>query len=305
MKDLFTIRHYVPERDVSALSRLLTDIESMDHAGEETSEEFLNSMTEWPNFDPDQNVWIAELNGQFVGYGQILPRIGSPSAIYVVVHPSQRRNGLGSRLLSLALTRAHKVQCKTILIDAAGHHKASNAFLLHHGFEVVGTSGAMVVPVAELPLVEFPSGYLIRYYEDLRNPALLTQALDRCYKSMVGHNQNVTSADRYLHYHGEEGIHLLFNEHETLIGISAGKPQGKTNERGISDLLDAPGIIKEYRHRGFQRHLTLAVMHWLRERGSRPITIEYWGDDDDTLQIYRDLGFELVNQQITYYKEIQ
>jgi mycothiol synthase len=300
----FLIRHYVSEKDVSALSYMLTEIESIDRDGEETSEEFLGSMVEWPNFEPDQNVWVAELNGKFVGFGQILPRLETDSSIYVVVHPEQRRKGLGSELLELVLSRAHETGSKKILVDANAHNTASNAFLKHYGFEVVGTSGLMVAPVVELPPVEIPAGYLIQYYPDLRNPVLLTQALDQCYKGMVGHNQNVTSADRYLHYHGEEGIHLLFDENETLIGICAGKPQGKTDERGISDLLDAPGLIKEYRHRGFQRFLTLAVMKWLREKGARPITLEYWGDDEEAIAIYRDLGFELINQRITYRKEL-
>jgi ribosomal protein S18 acetylase RimI-like enzyme len=297
MLDSFTIRHYLPEQDVLPLSQMLTEIESIDPAGEETSEEFLRSMVEWPNFDPGQNVWIAELNGDFAGFGQILPRPASYTAMYVVVHPSQRRKGLGTRLLSLALDRARETACKKILIYAAGHNVGSNAFLLHHGFEVIGTSGVMVAPVTELPPVEIPSGYLIRDYPGLRNPALLTQALDQCYKGMVGHNQNVTSADRYLHYHGEEGIHLL--------GVCAGKPQGKSDESGISDLLDAPGLIKEYRQRGFQHFLTLAVMHWLRGKDTRPITLEYWGDDEQTVALYRGLGFEPVNEQIAYQRELE
>jgi mycothiol synthase len=301
----FAIRHYVPEDDLSALSRMLTEIESTDRAGEETSEEYLGSMAEWPNFDPDQNVWIAELNGEFAGFGQILPQPASYTAMYVAVHPSQRRKGLGTRLLSLALDRARATACKKILIYAVGHHLGTHAFLLQHGFEVMGTSGVMAAPVAELPPVEIPSGYVIRYFPDLRDPALLAQALDQCYKGMVGHNQNVTSADRYLQYHGEEGIHLLFDEHDRLIGVCAGKPEGKTDERGISDLLDAPGLIKEYRQRGFQRFLTLVVMHWLREKGTRPMTLEYWGDDEQSIALYRGLGFELVNEQIAYQRELE
>ncbi len=46
-------------------------------------------------------------------------------------------------------------------------------------------------------------------------------------------------------------------------------------------------------------------MNWLREKGEHPITLEYWGDDEDAIEIYRGLGFELVNQQITYRKELQ
>jgi ribosomal protein S18 acetylase RimI-like enzyme len=69
--------------------------------------------------------------------------------------------------------------------------------------------------------------------------------------------------------------------------------------------LDAPGLVKEYRQRGFQRFLTLTVMHWLREKGTRPITLEYWGDDEQAIAIYRGLGFELVNEQVTYHKELE
>jgi mycothiol synthase len=301
----FLIRHYVPETDLSLLSLMLTGIESVDRDGEETSEKFLRSMLEWPNFDPDQNVWIAELDGAFVGYGQILPRSGNPSTIYVVVQPNQRRKELGTRLLMLALSRAKATKSSPILVYATGHNTASNAFLRRHGFEVAGTSGVMIAPVAELPMIEVPSGYSIRQFPELGNPAIVVQALDQCYKDMVGHRQNVTSADRYINHYGEDGIHLFFDSNNALIGICAAKSQGKTDERGISDLLDAPGLIKEFRHRGFQRFLALTALHWLRGKGTRPITLEYWGDDAKATAIYRELGFELVSEQIAYHKELE
>ena len=303
----FTIRHYNPETDLPSLSRMLTEIESIDRDGEETSEEFLRSMKEWPNFDPDQNVWIAELDGNFVGYGQVLPRIENASSMYVVVHPHQRRQGLGSQLLAQALSRLDANQHnKRILIYANGHNAASIAFLKQHGFEVAGTSGVMLAPVAELPHAEIPSGCVVRRYLELENPnpAILVQALDQCYKDQVGHHQNVTSADRYVEYYGEDGIHLLFDKQEKVIGICAAKPEGKNDVRGISDLLDAPGLLKEYRHRGYQRFLTLTVMNWLRENATRPITLEYWGDDEKAIAIYRGLGFELVSELLTYHKEL-
>lgn len=64
----FLIRHYDPNSGLSSLFLMLTEIEAIDRDGKETSEEFLRSMTEWPNFDPDENVWVAELDGKFIGY---------------------------------------------------------------------------------------------------------------------------------------------------------------------------------------------------------------------------------------------
>jgi mycothiol synthase len=305
MENVFTIRHYVPEQDLPALARMLTEIESIDRDGEDTSEEYLRSMSEWPNFDPTQNVWVAEVYGQLIGFGQVLPRADTVSSIYAVVHPSRRRKGLGSQLLERMLARAREAGSAAIIAYPNGKNAASGAFLKHHGFEVAGTSGAMVAPATELPDAQIPPGYSLRRYPELGNPQIVVQALNECYRDMIGHHQNVTSADRYMNYYGEDGIHLLFDQNETLIGICAAKPEGKTSENGVSDLLDAPGLIKAYRQQGYQRFLVLSVIHWLRGQGTRPITLEYWGDGEDAIEIYRDLGFEMAHQQIMYRKELE
>ena len=301
----FQIRHYNPESDLPTLSQMLTEIESIDRDGEETSEDFLRSMIKWQNFDPDQNVWIAELAGIFVGYGQILPKTDQHCSLYIVVLPSQRRKGLGGKLLALIFSRARETESKHSLVYVNGKNTASVAFMKRHDFEAAGTSGVMVAPVSSLPQAEIPMGYSIRRYPELGDAKIVVQALNDCYKDMVGHHQNVTSADRYMEYYGSEGIHLLFDPADKLIGICAGNPEGKTDEHGTLDVLDAPGITKENRDKGFQRFLTLTVMNWLRQKGARPIALEYWGDDEKTLAIYRTLGFELVNQQITYHKELE
>lgn len=301
-----TIRHYNPETDLSTLARLLAEIESIDRDGEETSEEFLQSMKDWPNFDPDKNVWVAELDGALVGYAQILPKSDKIGSIYAVVHPDQRRNGLGSRFMKLILARAQEEQSKKIILDINGHNTASVVFLERNGFEVTGTSGEMVAPVAGLLPVELPPGYSIQRFRDMENPdpAIVVRGLNQCYKDQVGHHQHVTSPERYINYYGDRGIHLLFDETGSLLGICAAKPEGRTNADMVSDLLDAPGVVKEFRQSGYQRCLALAVMRWLREQGTRPITLEYWGDDQKAVAIYRELGFELVNEHLTYQKEL-
>jgi ribosomal protein S18 acetylase RimI-like enzyme len=146
MENSLTVRHYVPEQDLSILSHMLTEIEAIDHDGEDTSEEYLRSMNKWTNFDPDRNIWVAELKGKFVGYGQAHPIDDNLCSIYVVVHPAHRRKGLGSHLLELVLTRARQAGSNQILVYANGHNTASNAFLKHHEFELAGTLGVMGTP---------------------------------------------------------------------------------------------------------------------------------------------------------------
>ena len=313
MENLFKIRHYVPETDLSHLSRMLTEIESMDHDGEDTSEEYLRASLAWPNYRPDQDVWVVEAHGKLVGYGVALEQPSQRCTLYVIVHPSQRRNSLGSQLLELALERARAMGSKTILIYANEQNNASNLFLEKHGFVPVGSSGSLKARTEiEFPPFEIPVGFILKRYSEVNEPRILLKALNDCYQGMWGHqhNDNPTEEElkspRFLNYYDANDILLLFDEKVSIFGICSLKSQGKKEGNGeISDLLDGPGIIPSHREEGFQRPLVLAGIQHLRQRGLRAITLEFWGDSEDALNIYRSLGFEMVNHYITYHRELE
>jgi mycothiol synthase len=313
MEDSFAIRHYSPEEDLSFLSRMLTEIESIDRDGEDTSEEYLRASLAWPNYHPDQGVWVAELDGKLVGYGVALEQPSQRCTIYVVIHPSQRRKGLGSQLLALTLSRARDVGAKNVLVYANEHNQASDLFLNHHNFQAVGSSGSLKLPAqAETPSAEFPTGFTLKRYSEVNDPLILRQALNQCYLGMWGHQHNDNPSEeerkspRFLNYYSPDDILLLFDEKNSIIGICSLKSQGKREGDGeLSDLLDGPGIIQESREQGYQRPLVLAGIDHLRKKGTRPITLEFWGDNENALNIYRSIGFEMVNRYIAYHKELQ
>lgn len=312
MENSFTIRHYVPEQDLSPLSKMLTEIESIDRDGEDASEEYLRASLAWPNYRPAEDVWVAESKGKLVGYGVALEQPSQNCTIYVVVHPSYRRKGLGSQLLALTLQRAAGVNSKNILVYANEHNDASNLFLSHHGFQPVGSSGSLKLNTSpEHAPVEFPEGFKLKRYSEVHDPLLLLEALYVCYLGMWGHqhSENQTEEERksprFLQYYAADDILLLFDENGSIFGICSIKPQGKREANGeLSDLLDAPGIIEKYREQGFQWLLVLAGIEHLRKKGTRPITLEFWGDDEHALNIYRSLGFEMVNHYVAYHKEL-
>lgn len=313
MEDTFTIRHYVPEKDLVPLSRMLTEIESVDQDGEDTSEEYLHASLAWPNYRPDQDVWVAELEGKLMGYGVALEQPSQSCTIYVVVHPSQRRKGLGSQLLALTLNRAHELKSRSILIYANEHNPGSNLFLTYHNFKQVGSSGTMKLETErENPPADFPEGFTLRRYSEVNDPLILLKALDECYLGMWGHqhSDNRTEEERrsprFLHYYDPEDILLLFDENNSISGVCSLKSQGKREATGeLSDLLDGPGIIQEYREQGYQREMVLAGIQHLRQKGMRPIILEFWGDEEIALDIYRSLGFKMVNRYVAYHKELE
>ena len=309
----FIIRHYLPETDLSPLSRMLTEIESIDRDEEDTSEEYLRASLEWPNYRPAQDVWVSEKDGILVGYAAALEQPSQRCTLYVVVHPSQRRKGLGSQLLELTLTRAREVGSKNILIYANEHNSASNLFLKHHGFVSVGSSGEMKTPASfEIPAIELPTGFTLKRYSELNDPLILLSALNNCYLDMWGHQyhdkptEEELKSPRFLHYYNADDILLLFDSKNVISGICSLKSQGKRDKNNNpTDLLDAPGVIKKYRAQGYQHQLVLAGIQHLRQKGMRSITLEFWGDDEKALNIYREIGFELVNQFFAYHKELE
>ncbi len=309
----FNIRHYVPERDLSSLSLLLTEIESIDHDGEDASEEYLRASLVWPNYRPEQDVWIAEWEGRPTGYGVALEQPSQRCTIYVVVHPSQRRKGLGSRLLDLTLHRARELDTKNVLAYANEHNNGSNAFLTHHKFQQVGSSGAMKASsIVEVPPFKFPAGFTLKRYSEVHDSSVLLSALRDCYLDMWGHqyHDQPTAEDLqsppFLKYYDANNILMLFDPNNKVCGFCSVKPEGKIGEDGsLSDLLDGPGIVQEYREQGYQRQLVLAGMGHLRQKRTRAITLEFWGDKENTLDIYRSIGFEMVNRHVAYHKELE
>jgi ribosomal protein S18 acetylase RimI-like enzyme len=84
------------------------------------------------------------------------------------------------------------------------------------------------------------------------------------------------------------------------------KSEGRRDEHGTKvDLLDAPGVIKKYRQVGYQRQLILAGIEHLRKNGKHPILLEFWGESEEALEIYRSLGFEMSQRYVTYHKELK
>jgi len=309
----FLIRHYIPETDLVPLSKMLTEIESIDRDGEDTSEDALRTALTWHNYRPDQDVWVAESDARLVGYAAALEQPSQNCTVYAVVHPSQRRRGLGSQLLRLTLERARALGSKNILIYANEHNDAANLFLKSHQFQRVGSSGVMKAPgPMEISPYEFPAGFTLKRYSEVNEPRILLDALNVCYLDMWGHQHNDKRSEeelrspRFLKYYDAEDILLLFDAKDSIVGICSVKSEARKAADGSSaDLLDAPGVIREYRQQGYQRQLVLAAIQHLRKNGTRPITLEFWGDGEQALNIYRGLGFEMADHYLAYHRELK
>jgi mycothiol synthase len=308
----FLIRHYEPKKDLVPLSKLLTEIEALDQDGEHTSEEALRTALKWPNYRPSQDVWVADLDGQLVGYAVSLEQPSQRSTVYAVVHPAHRRKGLGTQFLNLITARAGQLDSKNMLIYANERNAGSIQFLSRHHIQRVGSSGVMKsAGMMDIPAVEFPSGFVLKPYSEINEPRILLEALNICYLDMWGHQHNEHPSEeelkspRFLQYYDAEDILLLFDAQNSIVGIISLKSEArKSNDGSFNDLIDAPGVIKSYREQRLQDQLILAGIKHLRQKGIRPLILEFWGEDEHVLNMYRELGFEMTNHYLAFNKEL-
>lgn len=308
-----TYRKFDMGRDFDGLVVLLREIEQSDHDGEDVSEEALREQLSWVGHDPAQDRWVATVRAtgtegdieQFVGFGAVFVSPNDTHAdIYVAVHPAWRRRGIGSGLLTRVLERAQEKGASDARVYANAEHKAPNDFLLKHGFAPVAAYTRMTVAGKHgFPPPDMPAGFMVRSYAEVRDMRVMLEALNRGYEGLWGH-RNVSEEEmaEWFPQLPPEGVFLLFASDGSVAGTVRAEMNKHLSElRGTTTgLVDAPGIVPEYRQSHLYRPLILTALHWLAAQNPSHIELESWGDAPETLAVYHALGFKTVQEQISY-----
>ena len=320
IEDQYAVRPFIQGRDLAGLVQLRIDIENFDHAGNDLSEAAVIETLNWPGHDPQKDRWVIEKPG---GHGELFghawARAQSPerTVVYVAIHPDWRRKGLGSTLLERMLTRAVEMGATHVTAAADIKNKGADAFLLRNGFQHAGNNRFMRAP-AGIPLSEphWPDGYTVRSYTEVQNLSTLVEAFNRCYGDMWGHRENTKGAmnEEYLaermkknpQHYNPDGLLIVFAPDGEVAGVCVAVLGSKVDGQGDDRVMivDSPGVVPEHRQLGLQRPLTLTAMRWLRSHSPGPIDLESYGDGEDAVRIYKDLGFVLEEHYLEYCRNL-
>jgi hypothetical protein len=193
--------------------------------------------------------------------------------------------------------------------------------LRRNGLSIISDAWFMNAP-AGLPLSEphWPSGYTVRSFAQVQDLSILKEAYFRSYQEMWGHGANWKSIDEVTPESMAElwlpdwdaqgeGLFLAFGPDGSVAGLCRAIVGARNNEPGREGddpigLVDAPGVVPEHRHYELQRPLTLMAVHWLRAGGHGAFELWSYGDDANTINIYRDLGFTLSHHLIAYHLDL-
>ena len=90
---------------------------------------------------------------------------------------------------------------------------------------------------------------------------------------------------------------------ETYIGhdsvnFSEGEGASKTGYAGV------PGLSPTYRSPELYRELALIGLNWLYKQGCAEIKLSSWGDSEETIRAFEDLGFTMNFYELGYQRDL-
>ncbi|MFZ2098037.1 MAG: GNAT family N-acetyltransferase [Anaerolineales bacterium] len=302
------IRSFSPAQDITRLLSLYNTINAIDQDGVEINEQSLRSQLDLPGYDPLKDRWVIDdpddpaslIASALIRHA---PRSNITDA-NIIVHPSWRRQGIGSMLLSRIIERAQQLESPAIQIYANPKHPTSPCFLQKHGFIIQGAYTELQLTAdTRLPPVIWPFGYTMRPYSEVQNISTLTEAMNLSYIPLWGHHE-VSEAEMasWLLDFNQQGLFLVFSEKGRVVGITRVEPSPeRTLKNGMpTGYIDAPGVVPQHRRLDLYRALVLIGIRWLRDQGQSIIEMESWGDKLEVLNMYRELGFKDLRQRVCY-----
>lgn len=305
-------RRFDVQGDLVALAHLLQEVEQVDHIGEQVTEASLHEQLTWSGQDPARNNWVVALpeSTSLVGYGVLQKAATDPNAdLYVAVHPSWRRQGIGKQLFAHLLERASELDVRALRAYVPVQNKVADLFVCAQGFEPVSTFTRLnLTEMPTFPAPALPQGFTTRSYDQLERVDLYTEALNRGYEGYWGHLQSTPEeVAHFLPHLNHAGIFLLFAPDGTIAGTCRAElSEQLTQERGTpTALIDAPGIVARYREVGLALPLLLTVIHWLLPQHPQTLELEAWGEAPGTLALYHALGFTATKEETSYRRNLE
>jgi mycothiol synthase len=310
--DRLLIRSFSPDKDIPELLSLYTAVESADQNGLEINEQALRAQLDLPEATSHNDRWVVEAPDGFhslIATGVVSVTPGARLAeANILVHPSWRRRGIGTTLLSKVIKRSQQLSAGAIQIYANFRHPAAPLFLQKHGFIALGAYTELrLTEGIHLPPVIWPYGYTMRPYAEVQDLSILTQAMNLCYIPLWGHHE--VSEDEmasWLPNFNQQGLLLVFSEKGRVIGIGRVEPSPeRTQKNGVpTGYIDAPGIVPQHRRLDLYRALLLTGIRWLHDQGQTLVEMESWGDKLEVLKMYRELGFIDLRKLVGYQRDL-
>jgi ribosomal protein S18 acetylase RimI-like enzyme len=304
----FNFRYLEPENDLPKLARLYAVAQAADDELQEAGDERMREHMAYSGRGPIQDCWVVESSdapNEIIAVAGVRVPSGSDQAqITGVVHPTWRRKGIGRILISRVKGRARGMNVGQAGATAEAQTQSGNIFLKDHGFLPVSAFTRFEAPGNhDFAAPRWPAGFTVKSFDAVLDVSVLAHAITDSYDGLWGHKpMKEAEVGAMLRDWEPNGIFLVFDAGGEVAGMCRSKiDSALSQQRGsLTGYIDAPGVLPWRRRQELYLPLLLTAARYLQARQPKRIELESWGDDDRTMDVFREAGFAVVRQTIAY-----
>ena len=310
------VRKFNPDQDFTAYVDFLNAVSGHNGIDSATTEQEQRDYADMLTIDLNADRLVIdhpEQSDKLIAVGDVWQINQNPSAdLMLLVHPEWRRQGVGSKLLSAALAHANELDATAIDAYARPEQKEIQAFLEHYNFKVVSNCTGMEITVTKpFPKADLPKNYTVRTYAELEGSQedkldLIVKAGNEFWGVLWGHKvtkdlelAREVMRKNVLGNHDENAMFFLYDG-DNYIGhdrVSFSEmPDGVKQGYGGGP----PGLHPDWHTPELAREFALVGLAWLYNQGCRQIAFMFWGESEETLQAFKELGFTVSNFELGY-----
>ena len=251
-----------------------------------------------PNFAPETDLFVAELNEKLVGCLSVTlePEI-QRALLDGQVHPLHRRKGIATELFSKGLQRLRKSSIKSAQISILETNAAAKGLLNHLSFKFIRHFLEMRLNInsVQLPTTRQNSLKNRRLKQGEEN--LLTEIQNRCFADTWGFNPNTEEEIAYrldMYGRSPDDVTLTFLE-DKPVGycwtiIDSAENEKREKSKGLIHML---GVDPDYRQQEIGKAILLNGLQDLKSRAVDTVELTVDSENPAACSLYASLGFEV------------
>lgn len=297
----YNIRNYRPS-DFERYRQLRTEAEGFEPAGQRSPPQTLSERLRRPNYSPEQDLFIVETPGNIVGYLNITPELRLGRVILdCLIHPEHRRQGLASRLLECAMSRAGELGARIAQVNILVDNAAARSTLSRLGFRFVRRFLEM-----RLDITRLDEGEINRAARQCRNlrpgeEAKLAEIQNCSFAGAWGYNPNTVPDITH-----QLSLNRCCPE-DILLAESRNRVTGycwtSTVSEGKGKILML-GVDPDGRRQGIGKRLLLAGLSRLKSRGGSMAELTVDSRNKAAGALYQSIGFQIQDISLWYQKTV-
>lgn len=303
-----TIRNYRPS-DFDNLVRLYVETGLLDRTVRHVSTESLAEDLGRPNYVPENDLFVAEIEGKIIGYISVNLELGISRALMgCLVHPRHRRKGTATSLFTRAQQRAGEAGVNVVQVSIAETNVTAKSLMPHLGLRFIRRFFELKLDIYNIQSAAvnpgpFKSRVLRRGEEDQ-----LTELQNRSFAGTWGFNPNTTDEIVYRLNMGScspEDVIMTYVENTpvaycwTKVDPEANVARGEN--RGQIHML---GVDPGYRQKGIGKNVLLAGLSGLKRKGIDIVELTVDSENPEALALYESVGFEMYSRTEWYEKKL-